>query len=148
MRNEFTHVLLAYNNDEERHLFKGALENLRIKTKVETVNNGNELIQYLSTPYAASPHILFLDQHVPGNVGNDYLQRLKNLNSIKDAVIAIFSTDATENEIEKSFVEGANIYIKKPSDFQVFKKKLENVLAFNWHYQTSGLNRDNFILSL
>ncbi len=146
MKNGFTHILLADNNHEECNLLKIALENLRIKTKVETVNNGDELLQYLSTPDATYLQILFLDQNVSGNAGNDYLHRLRNLK--KDAAIAIYSTDATEKEIEELLVEGANVYIKKSSDFQAFKKKLENVLALNWQYQNSGLNRDNFILSL
>ncbi len=37
MKNGFTHVLLADNNDEERHFLKWILESLRIKTKVENV---------------------------------------------------------------------------------------------------------------
>ena len=148
MEKRFTHVLLVNNNDEERHLFKGALENLKMKTIVQTVNNGDELLQYLSAPNAESPHIIFLDQKLPSKTGRNYLQQLKNLNSIRDTAIAIYSVKASETDIEKSFVDGANVYIKKTSDSQVFKKKLESVLATTWHYLSSGLNRDNFILNL
>ena len=148
MKNGFTHILLADNNEEERNFFKGALENLKMKTIVQTVNNGDELLQYLSSPNAESPHIVFLDQKLQSSASSEYLQLLKSLNSTKDTAIAIYATNATAIDIEKSFVDGANVYIKKPSDFQLFKKKLENILALNWHYLSSGLNRDNFILSL
>jgi hypothetical protein len=40
------------------------------------------------------------------------------------------------------------VYIKKPSDFNALKKILEQVITINWQYQTSGLNRDNYLLSL
>ena len=35
-----------------------------------------------------------------------------------EIAIAIYSTSASEEDIEKTFVLGANIYIKKPSDFK------------------------------
>ncbi|GAB1453135.1 hypothetical protein MASR2M47_31910 [Draconibacterium sp.] len=148
MKDGLTHVLLAENNDNERHFFKGVLENLRMKTVVQTVNDGDELLKYLSAPNAESPHIVFLGQKGPGNAGYEYLRQLKHLNATKDTAIAMYSSSASESEIENSFVEGANVYIKKTADSQVFKKKLENVLAMSWHYQTSGLNRDNFIMSV
>jgi CheY-like chemotaxis protein len=148
MKNALTFILLADNNDKERLYLKDALENLRIKTFVQTVNNGEELLQYLTSPAAASPHILFIDQNVQGSAGDDYLHQLRNLDSTKDTSIAVYSANATDMDIERSFVGGANVYIRKPADFKVFRKKLENVLAMNLHYQSSGLNRDNFILSV
>ena len=151
MENRLTFVLLVENNDEERHYLKGALENLKMKTVVQTINNADELLNYLSSPDAEKPHILFIDRNVrikEGKEGIDYLQQLKNLNSTKDTTIAVYSSNASEADIEASFVDGANVYINKPIDFKVFKKKLENILAMNWHYLSSGLNRDNFILSL
>lgn len=148
MKSEFTYVLLLDNNGEDRQNFKDALENLKMKTIVKMVNDGNELLRYLSSPDTESPDILFIDRNMQGKAGIDYLQLIKNLHSAKDITIAIYSSNASQTEIETSFVKGANVYINKPNDFQVFKKKLENVLAMNWHYISSGLNRENFILSL
>ena len=54
----------------------------------------------------------------------------------------------TDVDIEETFVQGANVYLKKPNDFNTLRKTLEAVITTNWQYQTSGLNRDNFILSL
>ncbi len=46
--------------------------------------------------------------------------------------IAIYSTSASEEDIEKTFVLGANMYIKKPSDFKKLKKVLSEVVSINW----------------
>ena len=62
--------------------------------------------------------------------------------------LAIFSTSSSEEHIEETFVQGANIYIKKPSDFTTLKKVLAEVVTINWQYHTSGLNKDNFLLRL
>ena len=66
----------------------------------------------------------------------------------KNIIIAIYSTSSSEEDIEDTFVQGANIYIKKPSDFNTLKKIINEVVTVNWHYHTSGLNRDNFLLRL
>jgi DNA-binding NarL/FixJ family response regulator len=62
--------------------------------------------------------------------------------------IAIYSTSSSEKDIEETFIQGANVYIKKPSDFNTLKKILEDVITINWQYHTSGLNRDNFMFCL
>lgn len=143
-----TNVLLLDNNAEDCQNFKEALETLKMKTTVNMVNDGKDLMLYLSSRQAESPDILFINRNMKERTGIDNFQQIKNLNFKKDITIAFYSSNASETDIEASFVNGANVYIKKPSDFQVFKKKLENVLAMNWHYLSSGLNRDNFILSL
>ena len=50
--------------------------------------------------------------------------------------------------MENTFVLGANVYIKKPSDFNTLKEVLNDVVTVNWQYYTSGLNKDNFLLRL
>jgi DNA-binding NarL/FixJ family response regulator len=67
---------------------------------------------------------------------------------MSDIAIAIYSTSASEEDIEKTFVLGANIYIKKPGDFKKLKKVLSDVVSINWQYHTNGLNKDNFLLRL
>ena len=76
------------------------------------------------------------------------LKEIKSIERLKNISIAIYSTSASEEDIEETFVKGANVYIKKPSDFSVLKKILQEVITINWQYQTSGLNRDNFLLSI
>jgi DNA-binding NarL/FixJ family response regulator len=85
---------------------------------------------------------------MPRKNGIDCLLEIKQLAHLKDIAIAIYSTSSSEKDIEATFIQGANVYIKKPSDFNTLKKILEQVITVNWQYQTSGLNRDNYLLSL
>jgi len=80
--------------------------------------------------------------------GKDCLSEIKKMSKLKDIAIAIYSTSGAEQDIEDTFINGANIFIKKPSDFGTLKKILKQVITLNWQYQTSGLNRDNFFLSI
>lgn len=148
MENGPIHVLLADDDEDDRIFFKDAFGELKINTVVKTVNDGVELMKYLKRNQDLIPHILFLDLNMPYKTGLECLTEIKSLDHLKDLAIAIYSTSASEKEIEDTFVRGANIYIKKPGDFSTLKKVLSEVITINWHYHTSGLNRDTFLLSI
>ncbi len=148
MHNEPMHILLADDDEDDRLFFKEAFEEIKIQTIVNTVNDGVELIKYLLMPNVILPHVLFLDLNMPRKSGLECLREIKSDNRLKDIAVAIYSTSASDEDIEETFVKGANVYIKKPSDFSTLKKILIEVITINWQYQTSSLNRDNFLLSL
>ena len=148
MPQEPIRILLADDDEDDRLFFKEAFDEIKINTKVSLVNDGVELMNYLLEDGNPLPHILFLDLNMPRKTGIDCLLEIKRLSHLKDIAIAIYSTSASDMDIEETFVQGANVYIKKPSDFNTLKKILEQVITINWQYQTSGLNRDNYLLSL
>lgn len=148
MQNEPVVVLLADDDEDDRLFFKEAFDEIKMKTIVKLVNNGVELMKYLTQKRTQLPHILFLDLNMPLKSGMDCLLEIKNIEHLKDIPIAIYSTSASEEDIEETFVRGANIYIKKPNDLRTLKKVLEEVITINWQYHTSGLIRENFLLSI
>jgi CheY-like chemotaxis protein len=106
-------------------------------------------MDYLIQANAILPHILFLDLNMPLKSGMDCLKEIKRIDRLKDITIAIYSTSASSKDIEETFIKGANVYIKKPNDFSKLKKVLTEVISTNWQYQsTSGLDKDNFFLSI
>jgi len=129
MTHNYTHIILADDDEDDRLFFTDAFDELKMQTKVSTFNDGVYLMEYL-------------------NPGIECLKEIKANSKFKNITIAIYSTSASEEDIEDTFVKGANIYIKKPSDFKKLKKVLSNVVTRNWQYETSGLNRDNFLLRL
>ncbi|MGG7037093.1 MAG: response regulator [Flavobacterium sp.] len=141
-------VLLADNDEEEWLFFKDAFEKLKIKTQVEFVHDGVELMKYLTQPDIILPDILFLDLNIPKKAEHECLVEIKNNDNLKNLIVAIYSTSASEEDIEDTFVKGANIYIKKPHDADSLKKIISYVMSLNWQYHTTGLNRENFLLRL
>lgn len=148
MNKDYIHIILADDDEDDRMLFKDAFEELKINTKVNMFNDGVELMDYLNDTDSILPHVLFLDLNMPKKNGIECLHEIKRNNRFNDIAIAIFSTSSSEEHIEETFVYGANIYIKKPSDFITLKKVLGDVVTINWQYHTSGLNKDNFLLRL
>lgn len=148
MQKNALHILLADDDEDDRLFFKDAFEEVKVQTKVEFVFDGLQLMEHLMNSDTKLPDILFLDLNMPKKTGKECLIEIKKTEHLKDIIIAIYSTSSSDEDIEDTFIEGANIYIKKPSDFNALKKIINEVITLNWHYHTSGLNRDNFLLSL
>ena len=148
MNHDALHILLADDDEDDRLFFKDAIDEVKVKTIVTTVNDGVELMNYLNKPEIQLPNVVFLDLNMPRKGGMECLKEIRENNKLKDLSIAIYSTSASEEDIEETFVKGANIYIKKPNDFAELKRILGEVISLNWQYHTSGLNKENFLLSI
>lgn len=148
MQNDYIIITLADDDEDDRLFFTDAFDELKIKTAVNTVNNGKELLDFLNHPDTVLPNIIFLDLNMPIMNGIDCLKEIKQNKKFKDIAIAIYSTSSSDKDVENTFVLGANVYIKKPSNFNDLKKVLSEVVIINWQYHTSGLNKDNFLLRL
>lgn len=142
------HILLADDDEDDRLIFRDAINEVKVKTKLTIVNDGVQLMEYLNMPDNELPQIVFLDLNMPRKGGIECLREIRNDINLKDLSIAIYSTSASEEDIEDTFIKGANVYIKKPNDFNTLVKVLEEVITINWQYHTSDLNKENFVLSI
>ena len=143
-----THVLLADDDKDDRDDFMEAFNSLGMNVDLQTVKNGVELMEYLNTPSIKIPHLVFLDLNMPKKSGLECLKEIRKIQRLKNLTVVIYSTSSSEKDMEDTFVNGANIYMKKPAHLTVLKKLLAQVLTINWQYHTSGLNRDNFLMQL
>ncbi|WP_158728144.1 MULTISPECIES: response regulator [unclassified Flavobacterium] len=148
MNTDFINICLADDDEDDRLFFTDAFDELKINTKVNTFNDGVELMNFLNHPDSILPNVLFLDLNMPKKNGQECLLEIKKEEKFNDIAVAIYSTSSSEEDIEKTFVNGANIYIKKPNDFEHLKKILSEVVTLNWQYHTSGLNKDNFLMRM
>lgn len=145
--NGLINILLADDDEDDRLFFKDAFMEIKVKTNVTLVNDGAALMDHLIQNGHHLPHILFLDLNMPHKNGIECLEEIRNNEDLKELPVAIYSTSSSDEDIEETFVKGANVYIKKPSDFNTLRKILEEVIVINWQYHTSGLNREIYLLN-
>ena len=148
MQKEYISIALADDDVDDRLFFKDAFDELKINTIVDTYCDGEELMTFLNNENSKLPNIIFLDLNMPRKNGFECLLEIKKNKKFDSIAIAIYSTSSSEEDIENTFINGANIYIKKPSDFSTLKKIISEVVTLNWQYHTSGLNKENFLLRL
>jgi len=146
MSHDALHILLADDDDDDRLFFKDASEEVQLKTVFTVVNDGVELMDYLAKLEIRLPGLVFLDLNMPRKSGLECLKEIRADDKFKNLVVAIYSTSALEKDIDETFINGANIYIKKPNDFKALKTILDKVITMNWQYHTLGLNKENFLL--
>ena len=145
---DIINIALADDDEDDRMIFEEVIDELAIKTKLSLFKDGQELMDYLSLPNIVLPNLIFLDLNMPIKNGMQCLKEIRQNSTLKNLAIAIYSTSSSEKDIEETFVNGANIYINKPTNFSNLRDVIEKVLQLNWQYQTSNLNRNTFLFRI
>jgi CheY-like chemotaxis protein len=139
-------IVLADDDEDDRLFFKEAIEQLNLNSDLNLVENGNELMKYLEDLNSPLPDLVFLDLNMPRKGGLECLREIRTSKKLKGLTVAIYSTSSSEEDIEECFVRGANVYINKPNNFESIKTVLLKVISTNYQYNTSSLNKDNFVM--
>jgi len=142
------HILLADDDEADRLLFTDAFSELESKTIVHSVKNGTELMEWLSKEDVQLPDLLFLDINMPRKDGLECLKEIRSNEKLKKIIIAIYSTSDSEKDMDETFLNGANVYITKPSNFSVLKATLNTAVRTSHLYQDKTMDRENFLLKL
>jgi len=148
MKNATLHILIADDDEADRLVFIEAFSELKTNTIVEAVNSGVQLMTWLDKKTVNLPALIFLDLNMPGKDGLQCLKQIRKDKKLKDIFVAIYSTSSSEKDMEETFLNGANVYITKPSDFNTLKNVLERVVKTTFLYQDNTMKRENFLLRL
>lgn len=141
-------IVLADDDADDRMFFEEAIEDIAIETHLTLFFDGQQLMAHLLRPETVLPEIIFLDLNMPIKNGMQCLKEIRRTERLKDLCVAIYSTSSSEQDIEETFIQGANIYINKPNNYGALKKAIAKVLQMNWQYHTSNLNQHNFLLRI
>nr|MBI1230324.1 response regulator [Cytophagales bacterium] len=143
---EKIHLVLAEDDEDDRLFFSQAVEQLGLNIALTCVQNGVELLEYLENPENKVPDLVFLDLNMPLKGGIACLIDIRKNTALKDLSIAIYSTSSSDQDLEDCLVHGANIYINKPTDFEILKSLLLKVITINHQYDGLTLSKENFLL--
>ena len=121
-------ILLADDDIDDCQFFKEALEALPLTTQLKTVHDGEQLMNYLEENAEHLPHVLFLDINMPRKNGFECLSEIKHNDKLKDLPVVMFSTSNPKDSIEILFKTGADVYIRKPSNFSQLVQVIHHAL--------------------
>jgi len=140
------HLLLADDDMDDCLFFQEALEDLTIATNLTTVNDGVKLMEFLNGA-AALPDALFLDLNMPRKSGFECLTELKDSISFKEIPVVIFSTSLDPEVVNMLYNNGAHYYIRKPGDFNILKKVIEEATSRLGRNKSQRPERVDFIIT-
>lgn len=120
-------ILLVEDNPDDEALTLRALKKNRIENPVVVVRDGGEALDYLFCRghYAKRdktdlPAVVLLDLKLPKFSGLEVLERLRLDQRTRLLPVVVLSTSREEQDIQLSYLLGANSYIRKPVDYQSF----------------------------
>lgn len=139
-------LLLADDDSDDCLFFKEALEELPVDASLSTVNDGVQLMDFLSSNSRNLPDALFLDLNMPRKSGLECLTEIKVTDNLKHLPIIIFSTSLDLDVVDSLYEKGANYYIRKPGDFSALKKVIFEAITLTNNANSKHPNREEFIL--
>jgi len=117
-------ILLADDDADDRLLTRDAFQESRIRNVLETVEDGEELMDYLLhrgnySGDGAKPHpsLILLDLNMPRKDGREALKEIKGNPNLRNIPIVVLTTSKAEEDILRTYDLGVNSFIIKPVTF-------------------------------
>lgn len=146
MSTKHHNVLLADDDIDDCIFFRDALEELPLSATLSTVNDGVQLMNYLSAKSNDLPDVLFLDLNMPRKSGFECLSEIKLMDKLKDLPVIIFSTSLNMEVVNLLFQKGAHHYICKPGEYVKLKKVILDGVLLTSQNKLTQPTRENFVL--
>lgn len=129
-------VLIAEDDADDRFLLQTVFEEKGYTDKIEFVENGVELIDYLyavlekKNGAKSFPAFILLDLNMPKKDGREALKEIKQHPVFKKIPVIVFTTTKSENEIRRCYELGANTYVVKPVSFEGLLKVVDDIRGY------------------
>ena len=132
-------ILLVEDSKDDILLIQRAFSKTHLSDKYELIiaEDGNQALSYLYDPKNISvfqhgnlPMILLLDLNLPKINGFEVLQRIRSDEKTKLIPVVVFTSSKEDKDIIKSYMLGANSYVRKPIDSEKFANILQQIVNY------------------
>lgn len=148
MNKEFLNVTLLDSNVHSLILLKKIFQEHRIKIRCTYFYSDQDLSQYLNKAIHGAPDVVFINYQDIQNTDFQLIQERIDDTRYSSAIFVVYSGILDDNEIENILISGVNIFLKINDDYTKLKKTVSEIITMIWQYQTSGLNKSNFIMKM
>lgn len=113
---------MADDDPDDRLLVKEAFEENHLLNNLETVEDGEELMDFLYrrgefSDTTITPGLILLDLNMPKKSGLEALKEIKSDERLRRLPVVILTTSKAEEDIVRSYDLGVNSFIVKPVTF-------------------------------
>lgn len=118
-------ILMADDDEDDCLMAKEAFEEAHVANELRFVHDGQELMDYLkrrgrfSDPgVSPRPGLILLDLNMPRKDGREALREIKSDPELKSIPVVVLTTSKAEEDILRTYADGANSFITKPVTFE------------------------------
>ncbi|RZJ31021.1 MAG: response regulator [Flavobacterium sp.] len=112
----FKNILLIDDDEDDQEIFIMAVNRLDCGVVCEPMSDAKESLVRLKNGDII-PELIFLDLNMPGMNGRQFLEIIKNDDTLSHIPVIIFSTSNDPATIRETKSVGAKDFITKPGDF-------------------------------
>ena len=138
------YAILADDDEDDQEFFRETVEKVASYVNLKMAANGEELMHILNTSDIL-PHIVFLDLNMPVKSGLECLKEIRGSEKLKHIPVIIYTTSASKEQIDKTYNQGADLYITKPESFRELKLITQRVFEMDWK-GSERPRKDKFVL--
>jgi CheY-like chemotaxis protein len=117
-------ILIAEDNEDDVLLIREAFEEVNMVNRIAVVRDGEEALAYLrgegTFQESPLPGMVLLDINMPKKTGLEVLTDIKAEPRFRALPIVMLTVSEREEDIIRSFEQGACSYIRKPVTFTRF----------------------------
>ncbi len=131
-------ILLVEDNPDDELLTIRALKKNNIVNDIVVKRDGVEALDYLfgtgshaDMDSSELPQLILLDLKLPKLDGLEVLKRIRESEHTRFVPVVVLTTSNEQQDIMKSYEDGANSYIRKPVDFDQFVESVRQ-LGMYW----------------
>lgn len=121
-------ILVVDDDADDQELLAEALRETGYSFKLETVEDGDELLAAIEG--GLRPSLILLDLHMPRVHGLVALEQLRAKPGMKRLPIVVMTTSWSEEDIERAYDLGAHSFIIKPVLYDELVGTVERVCAY------------------
>ena len=126
MNNQPVQILLVEDNEDDVIMTMESFEEVNLTNVVNVVQDGEEAMAYLQRrgkyENVLLPGLVLLDINMPKKNGFEVLQEMKADPTLRHIPVIMLTTSDREEDIVKSYANGACSFIPKPVGFDNFIK--------------------------
>ncbi|MCK5083462.1 MAG: response regulator [Candidatus Omnitrophica bacterium] len=130
-------ILMADDDEDDRLMAKEALDEARLINKMDFVEDGEYLMDYLyrrgkyeelkDTPL---PGLILLDLNMPRKDGREALKEIKADRKLQLIPIVVLTTSKAEEDVLRTYDLGVNSFITKPVTFEGLVEIMKNLAKY------------------
>ncbi|MFN4123932.1 MAG: response regulator [Flavobacteriales bacterium] len=130
-------LILIEDNDDDAELTIDAIRNDHQYIKFVHLRDGEEALDYvramkpqLEKSPTRLPRLFLIDIKMPKVSGLDVLRELKSDLFFQKVPVVIFTSSSELDDITQAYSLGANSYVVKPLEFQLFMSTISRMAAY------------------
>ncbi|HYZ85183.1 MAG TPA: response regulator [Bryobacteraceae bacterium] len=122
VRSHSANILLVEDNPADARLVRDGLKEAKSSANLTVATHGEAALEFLQKQVGSSglPQLIVLDLNLPGRNGTEILTDIKRNEALRHIPVIIFTSSSSDQDVDRAYACGANIYLRKPSNLDDF----------------------------